>query len=269
MSFNTRLEQLIKQKQSFLCIGIDPDIEKLPPVLHNEQNPILKFVVEIIKATKDIVIAYKTNLAFFEYAGNAGMDALYQIRQEIPEDVLLIADGKRGDIGNTAEKYALAAFRNLKADAVTVNPYMGYDAVEPFIRDKQHGVFILTLTSNKSAKDFQYLKVENKPLYHLVAESAEKWNENDNCGLVIGATKPEELKELRAKIDNLPFLVPGIGAQGGDLETVLNFGSNKQGGGLVINVGRDIIFNSQESDFVEKAYRRAQFYKRQMISHII
>ena len=260
MNFNERLNEIILKKKSYLCVGLDPDMDKIPEIMHKESNPLQKFTEEIINATKEYAVAFKANLAFFECEGYNGLEALESIKKNIPEDVVLILDGKRGDIGNTANKYAKSAFELLGADAVTVNPYMGFDAIKPFVENEQKGAFVLGLTSNKSAEDFQYLQVGEETLYMKVCKKVNQWNSNNNCGLVVGATKPQELAEIREKFRSLPFLVPGVGAQGGDLETVIKNGRDSNGTGLLINVGRDIMFNSIENDFAKKAGKRAKYY---------
>ena len=267
MKFNDRLNELILSKKSFLCVGLDPDMDKIPSILHSEKNPLKKFTEEIINGTKQYAVAFKANLAFFECEGIKGLEALESLKENIPEDVILILDGKRGDIGNTANKYANSAFDLLKADAVTVNPYMGFDAIKPFIENEEKGAFVLGLTSNKSASDFQYLQIGEETLYKNVCKKVNQWNTNNNCGLVVGATKPQELAEIREKFPSLPFLVPGVGAQGGNLETVIKNGKDSNGAGLLINVGRDIMFSSKGNDFAEKAAERAQYYFGEMLQN--
>ena len=260
MTFNEKLNNLILKKKSYLCVGLDPDMDKIPEIIQKEKNPIKKFTEEIITATKNYAAAFKANMAFFECEGIMGLEALESLKESIPEDVILILDGKRGDIGNTANKYAKSAFDLLGANAVTLNPYMGYNAIKPFIENPEKGAFVLGLTSNKSAQDLQYLQVGEETLYINVCKKVNQWNTNYNCGLVVGATKPQELAEIREKFPVLPFLVPGVGAQGGDLETVIKNGKDLNGTGLLINVGRDIMFNSKGSDFAEKAEERAKYY---------
>jgi len=260
MTFNKRLNNLILKKKSYLCVGLDPDMDKIPEFLHNEEHPLKKFNEKIINATKEYAVAFKANLAFFECEGIKGLEALESLKNIIPNDTILILDGKRGDIGNTANKYAKSAYEQLGADAVTVNPYMGFDAVKPFIEYPEKGAFVLGLTSNKSAEDFQYLQVGNESLYMNVCNKVNQWNSNNNCGLVIGATKPQELSEIRERFPELSFLVPGVGAQGGDLKTVIKNGKNQNGTGLLINVGRDIMFRSTGNDFAEKSSERAKYY---------
>jgi orotidine-5'-phosphate decarboxylase len=264
LSFNERLNMLISQKASFLCVGIDPDMDKIPAHLHYEKNPIDLFVREIVEATKEHVVAYKANLAFFECEGQNGLEALQNLASYVPNDVILILDGKRGDISNTAKKYTKAYFETLGADAITLNPYMGRDALQVFMEDTTKGSFVLSLTSNSGAADFQYLQIGTEPLYQYVAKKIREWNKNNNCGLVVGATDPEELKILRRVIPDLPFLVPGVGAQGGNLKKVMEFGRDKDGLGLLVNVGRDILYQSAAKDFADKAKKRAAEYVKEM-----
>lgn len=268
LSFNERLNMLISKKASFLCVGLDPDMEKMPSHLRYEKNPVDLFIHDIVEATKDEVVAYKANLAFFESEGQNGLEALHNLAANLPNDVLLILDGKRSDIGNTAKHYARAYFEKMGADAVTLNPYMGHDAIQPFLTNPEKGSFILALTSNPGAADFQYLQIGTEPLYQYVARKVNGWNTNGNCGLVVGATDIEELKILRQLIPDLPFLVPGIGAQGGDLKSVLEFGRDKKGLGLLVNIGRDILYQSRGKDFAEKAHEKTHSYVTEMSSLI-
>jgi len=264
LSFNERLNMLISNKSSYLCLGLDPDMEKIPAHLKYERNPIAIFVEEIIEATKDLVVAYKANLAFYECEGQNGWEVLQDLSTHIPKDVILILDGKRGDISNTSKKYVNAYFNQLGCDAVTLHPYMGYDSIEPFIQDSEKGAFILTLTSNKGASDFQTLQVGSMPLHHHVAQKIEQWNRNNNCGLVVGASYIDELRVLRQLVPNLPFLIPGVGAQGGDFKTVLKYGRNKSGTGMLITIGRDILYAGNGKDFFKQSRKRALAYVQEM-----
>jgi orotidine-5'-phosphate decarboxylase len=263
-SFNDRLNMLISNKSSFLCIGLDPDIDKIPSHLKYEKNPLNLFTEKIIEATKDLVVAYKANMAFYESEGINGLETLQNLCTLIPKDVLLILDGKRGDIENTARKYVKAYFSDMNADAITINPYMGYDSVKPFIQDAQKGVFILALTSNPGANDFQNLQVGKDSLYQYVARKVLEWNKNNNCGLVVGATDMEGFEIIRHTTPDLPILVPGIGAQGGDMEKVIQIGRDRAGTGMLINIGRDILYASDGKDFAEKAREKAQYYIKEM-----
>jgi orotidine-5'-phosphate decarboxylase len=264
LSFNEQLNRLISDKSSYLCLGLDPDLDKIPPYLKYEKNPIRTFTHEIIEATKDIVVAYKANLAFYECEGQNGLEALNDLATLIPKDVLLILDGKRGDIGNSSRKYAKAYFEHFGADAVTLHPYMGFDSVEPFLQDPGKGSFILTLTSNSGASDIQMLQIGPTPLHLVVAKNVEKWNSNNNCGLVVGAIDVDGLRILRKSIPELPFLIPGIGAQGGDLKEVLKYGRDKHGTGMLINIGRDILYGSQGKNFAQQARKKTLMYSEEM-----
>ena len=268
LSFNERVNWLISKKASFLCVGLDPDMDKIPSYLKYEKNPIDLFIREIVEATKDSVVAYKANLAFYECEGQNGLEALQNLSSIIPKDVILILDGKRGDIDNTAKKYAKAYFETLGADAVTLHPYMGHDSLQPFFTDPGKGSFVLALTSNRGASDFQRLQIGTEPLHQYVAKKIREWNKNKNCGLVVGATDIEELKILRRVIPDMPFLVPGIGAQGGNLKEVLEFGRDKDGLGVLINVGRDILYQSSGKDFAQKSKQRVLDYVNEMSSLI-
>ena len=264
MSFNDRLNMLISNKSSFLCVGLDPDLDKIPAQLKYEKNPLKIFLEKIVEATKDLVVAYKANLAFYESEGMNGLEALQNLSTLIPKDVIFILDGKRGDIPNTVRKYVKAYFKELNADAVTVNPLMGFDSVEPFIQNAQKGVFILTLTSNPGANDFQNLQVGKDSLYQSIARKSLEWNRNKNCGLVVGASDMEGFEIIRHTTPDLPILVPGIGAQGGDLAKVIQLGRDPAGTGMLINIGRDIIYTSDGNDFADKAREKALYYMNEM-----
>ncbi len=266
VSFNERLNQLILKKSSFLCIGLDPDMEKLPAHLKYEKNPIDLFLREIVAATKDHVVAYKANLAFFECEGRNGLEALHNLASIIPSDVLLILDGKRGDIENTAKKYAHTYFSQLGAHAVTVNPYMGYDAVKPFLEYPDRGTFVLALTSNRGSEDFQYLQIGTEPLFQYVAKRVQVWNTANNCGLVVSAKDIEELKILRKILPDMPFLIPGVGAQGGDFKQVMTHGRDRAGTGMLVNIGRSIIYAGTGKDFGKKVRDKVQSYVAEMAS---
>ena len=265
-SFNERLNMLISNKSSLLCIGLDPVVDKIPSHLRYEKNPIMLFNREIVEATSDLAIAYKANLAFYESEGQNGLEALNDLETMISKDILLILDGKRGDVPHTSEKYAHAYFDQLGADAVTLSPYMGEDSVRSFINNPEKGAFILSLTSNEGVQDFQYLQVGVDPLYLYVGKMVAKWNANNNCGLVVGARDMEGLKILRNALPDLPFLVPGIGAQGGDLKEVVKYGRNKAGTGLIVNIGRDIIYADSGKKFAQKTKEKAKSYVDEMSS---
>lgn len=238
---------------SLVCVGLDPDLDRLPAHLRSEADAVFEFNRAIIEQTSDLVSAYKLNIAFFEVMGSRGYEVLERTLTVIPEGVVAICDCKRGDMGNSARMYAKALFDHFGFDAVTVNPYQGRDSVQPFLDYTDRGVFILCLTSNESAREFQYLPVNGHPLYLEVAGKARSWNTARNAGLVVGATQAESLADIRAVAPDMPLLIPGIGAQGGDLETVIREGADPSGGGLLINSSRSILYSSGGRDFAESA----------------
>lgn len=264
LSFNERLNMLISNKSSLLCIGLDPVVDKIPSHLRYEKNPLMLFNREIVEATKDMTVAYKANLAFYESEGLNGLEALQDLETIIPNNTLLILDGKRGDVPHTAERYAHAYFEQIGADAVTLHPYMGQESVSVFLKDPNKGAFVLALTSNEDAQDFQYLQIGVDPLYLYVGKKVKEWNTNNNCGLVVGAQDIEGLKILRMALPDLPFLVPGVGTQGGDFKEVVKYARNKEGTGLIINIGRDIIYTDNSKDFAKKVKERAKSYVDEM-----
>jgi orotidine-5'-phosphate decarboxylase len=264
LPFNETLNNLITKKSTYLCIGLDPDMDHIPAHLKYEKNPIDLFIREIVEATQDLVVAYKANLAFYECEELNGWESLKNLCFMRPDDVLLILDGKRGDIANTARKYAATYFDLLGADAVTLHPYMGYDSLEPFLGRPEKGAFILALTSNEGAADFQHLQIGTVSLHQYIARKVESWNTRNNCGLVVGANDIEGLKILRRLIPHLPFLVPGVGAQGAQIKDAIKCARNQNGTGLLINIGRDIIYAGQEKDFAKKVREKALKYNREM-----
>ena len=243
MRFFDRLEQASDRNQSLLCIGLDPDMKRLPEWVLDDPDPIFAFNRHIIDLTCDLVCAYKPNIAFYEALGEQGMQALRSTIAYIKQcDVPIILDCKRSDIGSSAEKYAQALFEDLQADAITVVPYMGWDSVEPFLRYRDRGVFVLTLSSNPGAQDFQCLDGSGHALFERVAEQAVGWNDRQNVGLVVGATHPNEICCVRAIAQEEWFLMPGIGSQGGDLEIALTNSLRPDGKGVIVNASRAIIF---------------------------
>jgi orotidine-5'-phosphate decarboxylase len=266
--FNDRLNMLISNKSSLLCIGLDPVLENLPSHLKYEKNPFIIFNKEIVEATHDLAIAYKANMAFYECEGQNGLEALNDLETMMSKDIVLILDGKRGDVPHTAEMYASGYFKQFGANAVTVNPYMGKDSIAPFTKDPEKGVFVLSLTSNEGSMDFQHLQIGLDPLYLYVGKKVASWNEQNNCGLVVSAKDIEGMKILRGALPDLPFLVPGVGAQGGSFEDVIKFGRDKNGTGLLINIGRDIIYAGDGKDFAQKVRERAKYYVDEMATII-
>ncbi len=264
--FFPKLDELCKQKKSLLCIGLDIDMERIPPFLLTELDPLFYFNRSIIEATHDCAVAYKLNIAFYEALGIPGWDLLERTLSVIPSDVLVIADAKRGDIGNSSRKYAETFFKTYSFDALTVNPYMGFDAIQPFLEYEDRGIYVLGLTSNTGALDFQYLKVENDmPLYLKVAEKVVEWNfVYGNLGLVVGGTHANEVAEIREQAPQIPFLIPGIGAQGGNLELAVKNAITSEGRGAIFNASRSIIYASSGHDFDEVAHERARHLKEQI-----
>jgi len=253
MTFTEKLSSIQARTGSLVCVGLDVDPEKIPVHLRTKPDGVLEFNRGIVEATKDLVCAYKPNLAFYEALGERGWTILRDTLRLIPKDVITIGDAKRGDIGNTAERYARALFTDLGFDAVTINPYLGFDSVEPFLRDPEKGAFLLALTSNPGSKDFQRLKSGAVPLYERVVRAAKKWNMNKNVGLVIGATHPRELKRVRSIVPDMPLLIPGIGKQGGDMKSSVRNGCDKNGRLAIINASRSILYASSGTDFAEAA----------------
>jgi orotidine-5'-phosphate decarboxylase len=252
----TAIQKLISANKSgkYISVGLDTDPKKLPPHLYSLQNPVVEFNKKIIESTKDIAAAYKLNLAFYESEGITGLKNLEETLTFIPNNILTIADGKRGDIGNTSSLYARSIFDHFKFDSATLNPYMGQDSLEPFLVYKEKLNFILALTSNAGSSDFQKQQVKNGDfLYQAVIKKIHSWNKNSNCGIVFGATNLTELKENINLIDDLPMLIPGVGAQGGSLQDVVKslFAANKYS--FLINVSRGVIQKSLEEDFADAA----------------
>lgn len=248
----------IKKKKSFLCVGLDTDLSKIPAHLLDLEDPIFEFNKAIIDATKDFCVAYKPNTAFYECYGPKGWESLKKTMDYIPKDCLTIADAKRGDIGNTSTYYAKTFFEYLNCDAVTVAPYMGEDSVTPFLAFENKWVILLALTSNKGALDFQMIQDENKEeLYKKVLKKSSVWGTDENLMYVVGATRAEEIAEVRALVPNHFFLVPGVGAQGGSLQDVVQYGWNDNCG-LLVNSSRGIIYASNALNFAEKAGEEAK-----------
>lgn len=264
--FYQSLEQSWRQKRSFVCVGLDPDLRKLPAVLQDADMPILQFNQAIIDATADHVCAYKPQIAY--YAAVGAEDQLEQTIQYIKRhypDIPVILDAKRNDIGATAQMYAIEAFDRYMADAVTVNPYMGGDTIHPFTEYADRGVVVLCRTSNPGSGDLQALSTDAGLLYETVARrAAQDWNKNNNVALVVGATYPEVLTEVREIVGDMPLLVPGIGAQGGDLQRVIQCGLNSNNEGLLINVSRSVIYASDGEDYAEAASAEVERLNQQI-----
>ena len=258
--FVEQLTRAWKRSDSLACVGLDPDIERMPRHIAAQPSPIFHFNKAIIDATADLVCAYKPQFA--HYAAHEAEDQLERTIEYIHQahpGVPVILDAKRGDVGNTAERYALEAFGRYGADAVTVNPYLGSDALEPFLRHADKGVVILCRTSNPGARDLQDRMIGARKLYQVVAElAAQRWNSRGNCLLVVGATYPGELAEVRALVGDMPLLVPGVGAQRGDVAQVVQSGETAQGTGLIISSSRAILYASSGEDFAGAARAATQ-----------
>ena len=265
MTFNEKLNQVCTKRNSLVCVGLDVDLKKIPRFILDKKEPLVNFSQAIIDATIEYAAAYKINTAFFEAYGAKGWEAMTKIVNYLPKDVIKIADAKRGDIGNTSKMYARAFFEKLNFDAITINPYLGSDAVAPFLEDEQKGAFILCHTTNKGAEDFQKFNDGKKALYEEVAEKVQQWNKKNNCGLVVGATYPEEMKHVRSLAPELPFLVPGLGAQGGDFDRAIQYAINENGLGAIFNFSRGIIYSSDGEDFAEAAGKKAKQVKEDII----
>lgn len=256
----------IQSKKSFLCIGLDVDLNKIPKHLLATEDPIFEFNKAIIDATHDLCVSYKPNIAFYEAYGLKGWESLQKTIQYLNEkypDVFTIADAKRGDIGNTSSMYAKAFFEDLQFDSVTIAPYMGKDSVEPFLAFENKHTIMLALTSNEGAFDFQTQKVDGKELYKVVLETSKEWKNSQNLMYVVGATKAEYFTEIRKIVPDSFLLVPGVGAQGGSLSEVCKYGMNENVG-LLINSARAVIYASDGVDFAERAREEALKLQQEM-----
>lgn len=262
----TRAELIeqIRIKRSFLCVGLDTDLKKVPSFLLDTEDPIFEFNKAIIDATKDYCVAYKPNIAFYECHGPKGWESLKKTLDYIPKNIFTVADAKRGDIGNTSKYYADTFFNYLDADSVTIAPYMGEDSITPFFEYENKWVILLALTSNKGALDFQFMTdTNNEQLYKKVLRKSQEWGTENNLMYVVGATRAEGIGEVRKIAPKNFFLVPGVGAQGGSLEDVADYGWNDDCG-LLVNSSRGIIYASNTSDFAQKAGLAAKELQSQM-----
>ena len=254
----------IKSKRSFLCIGLDSDIQKIPIHLLELEDPIFEFNKQIIDATKDLCVAYKPNIAFYESMGVSGWNSLQKTLDYIPKNIFTIADAKRGDIGNTSDMYAKTFFKNMNFDSLTVSPYMGCDSVKPFLEFENKWVIILAITSNKGGLDFQNFEDKSgKKMFEQVLETSKTWGNDDNIMYVVGASRAEQLKEIRQLIPNHFLLIPGVGVQGGNLCDVVKYGMISDCG-LLVNSSRGIIYASSSIEFAEKAREESQKLQHKM-----
>jgi orotidine-5'-phosphate decarboxylase len=253
--FIGKLEHVWDSNNSLVCVGLDPEIERFPPQILDQPSPIFQFNKAIIDATADLVCAYKPQFAHYAaYEAEDQLERTIDYIQTAYPTIPVILDSKRGDVGNTAERYAIEAFERYHADAVTVNPYLGSDSLEPFLKYEDKGVIILCRTSNPGAGELQDLEIDGRKLFHTVADlAARRWNTRGNCMLVVGATYPRELAEVRAIVGNIPFLVPGVGAQGGDVAQAVQNGQTTAGSGLVISSSRGILYASSGENFASAA----------------
>jgi orotidine-5'-phosphate decarboxylase len=265
----TQLFEQIKKKNSYLCVGLDTDLEKIPDHLRSEKDPIFEFNRQIIDATHDFCVAYKPNIAFYEALGPRGWESLQKTLDYIPKECFTIADAKRGDIGNTSSLYARAFFQQMNFDSVTVAPYMGEDSVKPFLKFDDKWVILLAHTSNPGSADFQLIesKISGKKLYEEVIIRSQQWGTADQLMYVVGATRADKVAEIRKLAPEYFFLVPGIGAQGGDLAEVSRHGMNKQCG-LLVNSARAIIYASSGKDFALAAGSEARKVREEMSRHL-
>jgi orotidine-5'-phosphate decarboxylase len=262
-----QLISAIKGKETYLCVGLDTDIERIPSHLLKESDPILSFNKAIIDATREHCVAYKINTAFYEAAGSQGWEAMEKTVHYIGNEHFKIADAKRGDIGNTSDQYAKAFFKQMPFDAVTVAPYMGRDSVSPFLQYDGKWAIVLGLTSNSGAADFELQKAGEGLLYEKVLQAVSSWGNPDNLMFVIGATQASEFEKIRKLLPEHFFLVPGVGAQGGSLEEISKKAMNKDCG-ILVNASRAIIYASNGNDFAEKANEAANDYHQQMKNFI-
>ncbi|WP_421978308.1 orotidine-5'-phosphate decarboxylase [Roseivirga seohaensis] len=258
----------IQKKNSFLCVGLDTDLNKIPKHLLNTEDPIFEFNKRIIDATAQYAVAYKPNIAFYEAYGVKGWQSLEKTIAYIPKDIFILADAKRGDIGNTSKMYAKAFFENMNCDAITVAPYMGEDSVKPFLEFDNKWVILLALTSNVGGKDFQNLELtQGGELYEEVLRKSQEWGTTDQLMYVVGATRAEALTNIRKIVPDHFLLVPGVGAQGGSLKDVAQYGMNNQCG-LLVNSSRGIIYASQDENFAEVAEEKASELQLEMQQYL-
>ena len=263
MTFTTLLQQRVAQTRSLLCVGLDPILERLPPSVPPTPAGVVHFLKQVLEATAPFAAAVKPNFAFFEALGPVGTEVLQEVLAAVPEGLPIIADAKRGDIGTSSAMYARAIFEGWGCHAITVAPYMGSDSVRPFLEYTDRGVFVLCLTSNSGAQDFQL------PDLHLaVAKKVQEWNQHENAGLVVGATRPEAIGAIRAVTGPMPYLIPGVGAQGGAMEETLQAAADGTSIPCLINASRSILYASSGEDFAQAAAQEAERLKQSMAAHV-
>jgi orotidine-5'-phosphate decarboxylase len=268
MTFSEKIDAIVQKNNSLVCVGLDPDIDKLPDLYGNTDNALFEFNKAIIDKTYDLVCCYKPNSAFYEALGADGIQMLKETCdyiKEIDSDIPILLDYKRGDIGNTNQKYADFAFKYLNVDAITLHPYQGSTALKPYFDCADKGIFILAKTSNDGSEELQNLLIDGKPLYEIVsAKAVKEWNDNNNVFLVAGATYPKELGHIRKIAGDSIILVPGVGAQEGDMKDMLKAGLNSEGKGLIINSSRSILYASSGEDFAEASRQETENLKNQI-----
>jgi orotidine-5'-phosphate decarboxylase len=257
----------IKQKKSFLCVGLDTDVSKLPKSFLDFEDPLYEYNKIVIEQTKDVAVAYKMNIAFYEMLGYKGWISLEKTLNLIPDHIFRIADAKRGDIGNTSKQYALTFFKTYNFDAITVSPYMGSDSIGPFLEFENKWVIILALTSNKGSADFQFINSEGKKLYEYVLTTAARWGTDQNIMFVVGATHPALFAHIRQIVPDHFLLIPGVGTQGGDLDAISHYALNKDVG-VLVNVSRNILFPENEKPFPESIGFEAEAYRKAMSVYV-
>ncbi len=262
-----KLIEQIRLKKSFLCVGLDPDLRKMPKHLLASEDPIFEFNKGIIDATKEYAVAYKPNLAFYECLGVSGWNSFQRTIEYIPKECLIIADAKRGDIGNTSSYYAKTFFETYNCNALTIAPYMGSDSVKPFLTYQDRWAVVLAMTSNQGAKDFQFIESENTPVFESVVRKCIEWGTPENLMFVVGATRSEDIAKIRKLAPEYFFLVPGVGAQGGSLEEVVKYGMNSECG-LLVNSSRGIIYADTSEDFKLGAKKEASKIQSAMEEHL-
>ncbi len=265
MNFQDKLDKIVAKNNSLVCVGLDPSLEKIPEHLKHKDNPFFEFNKQIIDATNDLVCAYKPNSAFYEALGEEGIRELRMtcdyLKISYPA-IPIILDAKRGDIGNTNDGYVAFAFDYLQVDAITLQPYLGREALAPFLECKDRGLIILCKTSNKGAEELQDLSVGKVAFWqHIAQKVVSEWNYNNNCMLVVGATYPETLQEVRKVVGDMTFLVPGIGAQGGEVKKTVTAGLNSKKAGMIISSSRGIIYAGSDEDFAKKAREKTEELK--------
>lgn len=257
----------IRSKKSVLCVGLDSDIQKIPRHLLDKEDPVFEFNKAIIEATQEYAVSYKINTAFYESNGVQGMISMQKTLEIIPKDCFTIADAKRGDIGNTSDQYARTFFETYPFDSVTVAPYMGYDSISPFLKYTGKWAIVLGVTSNEGSKDFQMLQVGSKQLFEQVLETVKGYGNTDNTMFVVGATRTDQIQQVRAVVPDHFLLIPGVGAQGGDLDEVMQYAMNDEVG-ILINVSRGIIFADTSERFATVAGEKARSYRDSMAGYV-